>query len=165
MIPIKSDDCVYPKPSLHAWCKEKMCSDNLLDTGICQESYVRWHFWSLNSSLPLCPRFPLTPHPSTKQAPLSAPSGLGALVHEFPPPGTPHPELDSPHLRSQLHCHFFCKQKPLCFPMRHCQDALCFSVVLLPAGRGLPTEPQASEDGDCVLFAIPYQRLAQSSVQ
>ena len=31
--------------------------------------------------------------------------------------------------------------------------------------RCLPTEPQACEDGGCVLFAVLSQRLAQSSVQ
>lgn len=97
------------------------------------------------------------PHPSAKQAPLSAPSGLRALVHEFPPPGTPHPDLDSPVLRSQLHCHFFWKQKPPCFPMRHCQGSLRFSVMLLPAGLGVfPPNPKLMKLGAvCCLQSCP----------
>lgn len=35
MTPIKSDACVYPKPSLHVQSKEKIGPDSLLDTEIC----------------------------------------------------------------------------------------------------------------------------------
>ena len=90
------------KLSSHAWSKAKMSPSNLLDKEICQKSSCLLTLLEPDAFLfPLSPLSLLLPVLQPNRAlfqllecVILTFSGLGALVHELPRPGTHHADLD-----------------------------------------------------------------------